>query len=190
MNHLKTFEVFSLLGSLAGKAAGMVNKSLPKINYTKKSDKSDDDLAQQIYKHLQSMSTTYNRSGDYNEKSINKSSENWYYFMDKVFSNSGDLYKVDMIKHIDHKTDNSPEYTITISKSGTNSRNAQRMSGGPFQVRDTVGGKHQLRTYTNNNIKSSTKLKVSQTLAKKIFSLAENIYSKVTKNDKDDARGK
>lgn len=193
MKHIKKFnEIFSTLGSLVGKGAGIVSKNAPKISISNKEEKKDDDLGKEILIHLTTMSTDYNRSDDYDEKTINKHSENWYYFIDSFFKNNNDKYKIDIIKHLDFKTKNTPEYTITLSKVGMTSGQYQgRLSGRGIKVRDTEGGKTQMRTYGNSNVQSSgDRLKLDPKIAKKIFSLAENIYLKVTKNVKDDARGK
>ena len=193
MKHIRKFnEIFSTLSSLVGKGAGVAAQSIPKLSMTSEKDKKDTDLGEEILNHLNAMSTDYNRSGDYNEKTVNKLNSNWYYFIDSIFKSGGGKHKVDVIKHLDFRTKNVPEYTITISKLGITSNQYQnRLSGRSIRVRDTEGGKHDTNSYRNPNIQeSSERLKISPDLAKKIFSACENIYQKVTKNTKDDARGK
>ena len=193
MKHVKSYnEIFSTIGGLLGKGSGKVNQVLPKVSITNKSDKKDNDLGDEILDHLKAMSTDYNRSGNYDEKTINKTNTNWYFFIDTVFKKSNDKYKVDIIKHIDFRTKNVPEYTVIINKVDMADNQYQnRLSGRGIKVRNTEGGKAQMKTYGSSNVqKGGERIKIDQVLAKKIFSEAENIYNLVNKNIRDDARGK
>ena len=193
MKHIKKFnELFSTIGSLVGKGAGVINRAVPKISIVDKLYKEDRDLGKTILKHIQDMPSVYNKSGVYDETTINQSNNNWYYFIDKIFKTSGEKYKVDIIKHIDFKTKNVPEYTITLSKADiTPSQYGDRLSGREIRVRDTEGGRSAKRTYAGSNVQpESERLDIDQGLAQDIYLAAESVWKSVHKNIKDDARGK
>lgn len=193
MKHIKRFdEVFSSLGSLVGKGAAMIASTVPKVSIVDKFFKEDRDLGKVILKHIEGMSKNYNRSGVYDETTINKSNNNWYYFIDKIFKSSNENYKIDIIKHLDFKTKDVPEYTVTISKAGVEQvQPEQRFSGREIKVRDTVGGNKRKRTYGSANTQSeSERLDIDQDLARSIYEEAEYVWKNVHKNIKDDARGK
>jgi hypothetical protein len=192
MKHIKKFEVFSSLSSLVGKGAGIISNAIPKISIIDKFFKEDRDLGKVILEHLENMSTNYNRSGAYDETTVNQANNNWYYFIDKIFKSSGEKYKIDIIKHLDYKTKNVPEYTVTISKAGiTQKQYGDRLSGREIKVRDTEGGRGSKRSYGNANVQSeSERLEIDQDLARRIYQTAESVWKVVHKNIKDDARGK
>jgi hypothetical protein len=193
MQHIKRFnELFSTIGSLIGKGSALVSGITPKISILDKFNKKDRDLGKEILNHINNMSREYNRSGVYNPATINQSNNNWYYFIDKIFKGSGDNYKVDIIKHLDYKTTNRPEYTISLSKSGIeSSQYSDRLSGREIRVRDTVGGKSAKRSYGNSNVQSKgERLDIDQGLASSIYNAAESVWKSVNKNIRDDARGK
>lgn len=116
MEHIKTYEIFSELGSLLGKGAGKLNSMLPKINIQSRGEVEDADLGREILEYLENMSRSYNRSGNFDPNTVMKVNNNWYSFTGKIFKNSQDNYKIEVIKHMDYKTKNVPEYTVTINK--------------------------------------------------------------------------
>ena len=191
MKHIKKFNELSSLGSLIGKGAGLVSNAFSKISLDI-SNKKDTDLGREILNHINNMPRVYNRSGAKDETTINQSNNNWYYFIDKIFKGSGEKYKVDIIKHLDYKTTNRPEYTVTISKAGiTQTYHHDRLSGREIRVRDTVGGRGAKRSYGNANVQpESERLELGGALAKNIYEAAESVWKEVHKNIKDDARGK
>ena len=192
MKHIKKFNELSSLGSLIGKGVGLISRSIPKVSILDKFNKKDRDLGKEILDHINNMSRVYNRSGAYDETTINQSNNNWYYFIDKIFKGSGEKYKVDIIKHLDYKTTNRPEYTVTISKAGIKpSQYGDRLSGREIKVRDTEGGRGAKRSYGNSNVQpESERLELDGGLAKSIYESAESVWKEVHKNIKDDARGK
>lgn len=186
MKHLETFEffktneLFSSIGSAIGKGAGHISNIIPKMGDSKGKD---EDLGQSILSYLEEMSRNYNRSGNYNPQTINKASNDWYYFVGSPFKSG--KHKVDIMKHIDHKTNSNPEYTIVISK----------VIQGEYQgwsLRSNDGGRKDPNRYNQikTDVEKGQRLNISQSLAKKIFNLSVSIYTDVTKNVKDDARGK
>lgn len=191
MKHIQKFEVFSSLGSLVGKGAGIIGSVMPKISIIDKFFKEDRDLGKVILEHIKNMSRVYNRAGNYVPSTINKANNNWYFFIDKIFKNSPDNYKIDMIKHIDYKTKDVPEYTVTISKAGLKTDEPERLSGGSIiSVRDTRGGQDNKRHYgTSNTTSPSERLDIDTGLAESIYKEAESVWKVVHKNIKDDARG-
>ncbi len=193
MKHIKKFnEIFSTIGSLIGKGSGLIGDVLPKTSILDKFNKKDRDLGKEILNHINNMSREYNRSGAYNPSTINQSNNNWYFFIDNIFKGSGDKYKVDIIKHLDYKTSNVPEYTVTITKTGIESTQySDRLSGREIRVRDTVGGKYKKQSYGNANVQSKgERLDIDQGLASSIYKAAESVWNSVNKNVRDDARGK
>jgi hypothetical protein len=193
MKHIKKFnELFSSLGSLVGKGAGIIGSVMPKVSIIDKFYKEDRDLGKVILDHIDNMPKIYNRTGVYDETTINQANNNWYYFVDKIFKNSGEKYKIDIIKHLDYKTKNVPEYTVTISKAGIKPEQVEkRLSGREIRVRDTEGGRQNKRSYSNSNIQGeSERLDIDQNLAQNIYLAAESVWKEVHKNIKDDARGK
>jgi hypothetical protein len=61
------------------------------------------------------MTKDYKSSKDFFVKEINSTTLNSYMFVGSPFSKGGD-YRVDIMRHLDFRTKNSPEYTITIRK--------------------------------------------------------------------------
>jgi len=193
MKHIRRFdEVFSGLGGLIGKGVGYLSRALPDVHIVDKLFKEDGDMGKAILKYLEDLPRTYNRSGDFDETTVNSDVHNWYYIMGKIFKNSGEKYKIDMIKHLDFKTKNVPEYTIAISKVGmTQRQHGDRLSGRGIKIRDTQGGMFQKKTYGGGSAHSEyERLDIDQGLAKNIYLEAESIWKDVHKNIKDDARGK
>ena len=193
MKHIKKFnELLSTLGSLVGKGSGIIGSVMPKVSIIDKFYKEDRDLGKVILEHINNMSKNYNRTGVYDETTINQANNYWYYFVDKIFKTSGDKYKIDIIKHLDYKTKNVPEYTVTIGKAGIKPEQVEkRLSGREIRVRDTEGGRQSKRSYSNSNIQpESERLDIDQNLAKNIYLAAESVWKEVHKNIKDDARGK
>ena len=177
---------------MIGKGAGLIRNALPKVSILDRFNKKDTDLGEEILNHINNMPRAYNRSGAKDETTINQANNNWYYFIDKIFKGSGEKYKVDIIKHLDYKTTNRPEYTVTISKAGINpSQYGDRLSGREIRVRDTDGGRGAKRSYGNANVQpESERLELGGVLAKNIYEAAESVWKEVHKNIKDDARGR
>ncbi len=186
MRHLKTFEsfkkneIFSTIGSAIGKGVGHISNMIPKMGDSKGKD---EDLGQEVLSHLEEMSRNYNRSGNYNPSTINKASNDWYYFIGRIFKSG--KHKVDIMKHIDHNTKSDPEYTVIINKVNHGEDNG-------WSLRSNDGGRKDPNRYNqiNTDTEKGQRLNISQSLAKKIFNLSVSIYTDVTKNVKDDARGK
>lgn len=188
MNHIDNFdkfnklERFDKLGELWGKAKKKVSTTVS--NYLNK-NKEDVDLGKEILEHLKKMPLDYNRSGRYDLRNVNRLSNNYLSVVDRIFSGSVYLYKVDMIKHLDFKTKSDPEYTISITKA--------KSSNSDFSLRTYDGGRKQKDDYYNSpkfDKQNSQNLIIPQSLAKEIYLLAESICKSVSKNVKDDARGK
>jgi len=185
MRHLKTFEffkkneIFSSLGSAFGKGAGIISNMIPKMSDSKGKD---EDLGQEIFNYLEKLSREYNRSGNYNPQTVNKASNDWYYFVGSPFKSS-EKHKVDIMQHIDHNTKSNPEYNILINK-------VTQDSG--WSLRSNDGGRKDPNRYNQIGVdkEKGERLNISQSLAKKIFNLSVSIYTDVTKNVKDDARSK
>ena len=96
------------VGSTIGKVKNAINNEIQIPN--------QDDLAEQILQHLNSLSTSYNRSGNFDPNGVSSPSRDIYTFIMSFSGDSNQGYKVDVIKHIDFRTTKQPEYTIILNK--------------------------------------------------------------------------
>jgi hypothetical protein len=188
MKHIDNFDNFSIvekfdkLGDFWSRTKKNISKN---VSGLVNKNKEDVDLATEILEHLKKMPLDYNFTGEYNLRNVNKLSNNYFSIVDnRIFKNSQDKYKVDFIKHIDFKTNSTPEYTISITKAKANHST--------FSLRTYDGGRKQKDDYNNSpsfDKQNSQRLIIPQRLAKEIYELAESINKQTAKNVKDDARG-
>ena len=189
MKHIKSYnEAFSTIGGAVGKATGHVSKASTFLGNKIKGSfsKEDEKLGNEIYTYLESYDNeSYNSDNEYRAWRVNKSNNNWYYFIAHIFDGQ---YKVEVIKHLDFKTKNVPEHAIHISKCELDdNQKYNRLSGREISVRDNDGGYSDKNLYFMNNFKKSERLNISDNLSKKIYDICQKIYKKYNNNSKSDA---
>ena len=108
-------DIFGRTGRFLGKVGGkLTGNSSTKIETT------DNDLAKEILNHLNSLPSDYNKSGKYKMDNVHSSQRDIYTFFMKFKRDPNQLYKIDVIRHLDYKTTKDPEYTIIINKTSGN----------------------------------------------------------------------
>ena len=201
MKHLKTYETFDGLKNSINKTLDKIKKN--KIFNFSSETHGDDDLAMQIIMWLDTVDVKYDN------KIIKKISSSHFVTFGKFFSKSKDFYKIDILKHMDFKTNNRTEYTLTLSKvktktddvtygglgSGINlygRKNRTNLSPniGEMNTRDK---NKALKNINNTDAVIVTTdvqvLKCNQKKLKSIYDKMEQIYTTSTKTNAGDARG-
>jgi hypothetical protein len=108
---------FDAMGRAAGNVVGKIKDRIN--NDSPNQLPNQDDLANQILQHLNSVNTSYNRTGNFNPNGVSNPSRDIYTFIMKFKGDPHQDYKVDVIRHIDFRTNKQPEYTIVLNKIGS-----------------------------------------------------------------------
>lgn len=130
LEYEKTNEIFGTFAKGIGKLAHGVSTGFSKKNKPFLQSKEDSDLGNAIRNYLKVKNDNYNSSGDYIHTNINKQASNWYYFIDKVFKDEDNYYRVDVIKHSEHATEKKEEYSVIIYKTTSDEYKNKNIKGG------------------------------------------------------------